>query len=68
MSSSTIKEIQYSPITQELEITFHSGGTYRYKNVPKEAADAFQSADSLGSHFHKHVKPHYPGEKVEKSK
>lgn len=62
--SSNIKEIKYSPITRELEITFHSGGTYRYKDVPAEAHEAFEKAESLGKHFHKHIRSAYPCEKV----
>ena len=59
MSSSTIKDIKYDPAKKELEVTFHSGGTYRYHGVEPEAHEAFKSADSLGSHFHANIKTKY---------
>lgn len=66
--SSTIKNITYSPITREMEIEFHHGGRYRYKDVPADAYDAFLNAESQGKHFHAHVKPKYSCEKVEAKK
>ena len=65
--SSTIKEIKYNSAKQELEVEFHSGGSYRYREVPEEAHEKFRDAESQGSHFHREIKPKYRCVKIEKA-
>lgn len=64
MNSSTIKAIQYDEKTRTMDVTFKSGGTYRYHGVDPEHHDAFRKAESLGSHLHKHIKPNHRAEKL----
>jgi hypothetical protein len=62
--SSNIDKIGYEQSTQTLEITFRSGGTYRYKPVSRELWDQFINAGSVGKFFHREIKGTYLGEKV----
>lgn len=55
-NSSTIAAVGYDPQTGMLEVTFKSGGTYRYADVPAAAHAALMQADSIGKHFHAHIR------------
>lgn len=54
--SSTIDAIGYDPATQLLKIKFKSGGTYHFEGVPADAHHKLMAAESIGKHFHAHVK------------
>ncbi len=56
VTSSTIDSIHYDPDTKLLEIQFKSGGTYHYSDVSQEAYDALDNAESVGKHFHSHIR------------
>lgn len=43
-----------------LYISFHSGGTYWYRNVPERVYRELMSAPSHGKYFHAHIKGVYP--------
>ena len=47
-----------------LEVTFRTGGTYRYKGVPSSQYDGLMSADSKGKYMHRHILGRYPCERV----
>jgi hypothetical protein len=64
VQSTTIQSIAYEPATRELEVLFKSGGTYRYQDVDARTHAALMSAPSIGSHFHKHIRPKFTGTKV----
>ena len=49
--SSNIAEAVYDPDALALWITFHSGNTYRYTEVPVETVDAWERAVSSGKFF-----------------
>lgn len=57
VSSSNIAAVGHDPDASVLEIEFHDGSVFSYPNVTAEEHDRFIKADSLGSHFHKHVRP-----------
>lgn len=70
VESSQIAGIGYDAKTQTLAIQFKSGkqAVYHYANVTAEDFAAFKSAESIGSHFYKHIKPHkdkYPYVRIE---
>lgn len=45
-NSAAIKDLAYNPETQELNIQFCSGSSYRFSGVPKMAADAVIYGDA----------------------
>lgn len=49
--SSNIAEVAYDAATQSLEITFKSGGRYRYHNVSPLDHQRFMESKSLGKAF-----------------
>lgn len=59
VESSQINCIGYDAESQTLAIQFKSGtrATYHYANVTPEDFAAFKGAESVGSHFYKHIKP-----------
>jgi hypothetical protein len=54
--SSTIKSVEYDDEARELDITFTSGKTYRYFNVPLEICAEFLDAGSKGKFFNDNIK------------
>ena len=61
VSSSSISHIGYDPESQTMHVRFHSGHTYSYAGVTQEQHDAFVNADSIGGHFHRHIRPNFDG-------
>jgi hypothetical protein len=62
IESSQIDAIGYDAETQTLAIQFRGkgdapGSLYHYSNFTAEDWQAFRDAESIGSHFYKHVKP-----------
>lgn len=57
VSSSDISSIGYENGT--LHIRFHSGGLYRYTNVPQSVYNGLMSAASHGKYFHAYIKGRY---------
>lgn len=64
-NSSAFTSVGYHPDTQTLALEFKSGGVHHYTGVTQDEADALLGAESIGKHFHAHIKPHYAGEKVD---
>ena len=60
VSSSNIGSVGYEIETQMLELEFHSGGVYRYSDVPKVIYRGLMRAASKGSYFHQNIKGRYP--------
>ena len=54
--SSTIADANYDKATKVLSVTFHSGATYAYRDVPPDTAQAFLNSDSRGAFLHEHIK------------
>jgi KTSC domain-containing protein len=56
VQSSTMTFVRYHDDTRELDITFMSGETYRYLNVPLEVYVDFLDAESKGEFFNNNIK------------
>jgi len=61
--SDMISEVSYDEAEQCLYITFQKGGQYKYSDFPKHKFDALISAESMGKHFHAHIKGKHEHEK-----
>jgi NTP pyrophosphatase (non-canonical NTP hydrolase) len=67
LKSSNIKAVGYDKKEKTLDVAFHSGGEYTYKDVPKSLFDRIKKVKSPGRFFHKHIKKkEYPYAKQEK--
>ena len=44
----------------EIYVRFHSGGCYKYHGATLKDYFAMAKADSVGSHFYKHVRGKFP--------
>lgn len=64
VESSLIQAVDYKPEERTLEVSFTSGATYRYDNVPQEVYDELLAADSKGRYFRQHIIGSYPTEKL----
>jgi hypothetical protein len=71
VESSQIDSIGHDPATNTLAIRFKSksgpGSLYHYDNFTAGDFEAFSNAESIGSHFGKHIKPYdkkYPFRKI----
>jgi KTSC domain len=56
ISSTNLNAIGYDPQTSELQIQFHNGDVYSYRNVPQDAYDRMISGDA-GRVFASEIKP-----------
>lgn len=60
IESSQIDSIGHDPATNTLAIRFKSRGEpaalYHYSNVSADDFTTFKDAESVGSHFYKHIK------------
>lgn len=59
MSSTAIDSIAYDPDRRELRITFKSGRTYVYEDVPVYTYEALLSAESQGAYFNRNIRDAY---------
>lgn len=62
--SSNVASVGYDPTSRVLEVEFHSGGVYRYLNVPEGAYQALLSAPSVGSYLNAKIKDRYRFRKI----
>lgn len=56
VASSMMSRVEYDDDTSELDITFTSGKTYRYVNVPPDIHDGLLDAESKGQFFNEYIK------------
>jgi len=54
--SSVIHSIGYDATTSTLEIEFHNGAVYEYRNVCEQTYRDLMSTDSKGSYFDRWIK------------
>lgn len=54
-NSDNVLKTTYFPQARRLYIAFSRGHTYSYANVPREAYDEFEAAESQGKYFHKNI-------------
>lgn len=57
--SSIIKSVGYDEDEKVLEIEFHNGAVYEYKNVPYYEWASLISSVSVGTYFHNNIKNNY---------
>jgi hypothetical protein len=66
--SSSLRGLAYDPATQTLEVEFHSGARYRYRQVPAQLVRDLLAADSLGRFFNQAIKAQaFPFERIERA-
>lgn len=65
VQSSNIEEIGYDPAARHMIIHFKNGNRYRYANISAEHHAALMAAESIGKHFHTHIRKAFAGEKIE---
>lgn len=63
--SSSIQSCEYDDETNEMHITFSSGGKYRFEKVSKEIYDGLAAAESPGSYFHRFIRRKYNSNSVD---
>jgi uncharacterized protein YlzI (FlbEa/FlbD family) len=68
MPSTVIKLIEYSAALKELYITFVSGSTYVYLDVPEEVYEQFKVYREKGIFMNRYIKNHYSYRKVSADK
>jgi hypothetical protein len=56
VQSSVMTFVKYDDEARELDITFTSGKTYRYREVPVEIYDGLLEAESKGEFFNDNIK------------
>jgi hypothetical protein len=56
VESSMMRHVDYDEGTNELDITFEGGKTYRYFKVPHQIYDGLLKAESKGEFFNEHIK------------
>jgi hypothetical protein len=59
VKSSNIKAVGWEDSV--LEVEYHAGRIYTYRNVPKEVHDDFMKATSPGKFLHSHIIGRYEG-------
>jgi lysyl-tRNA synthetase, class II len=59
LNSSALSSAQYDDETRELELTFSSGQTYTYHDVPKDVYDGLVSSSSPGRYYNEAIKDIY---------
>lgn len=57
--STSISSADYDIVEKILTITFNSGSSYRYADVPKEVYQELTEARSAGKFFQQYIKPVY---------
>lgn len=59
LQSSNVAATRYDPLTETLEIKFHSGRTYAYEKVPSSVYQGLVDAESAGKYFNASIKDQY---------
>ena len=59
MPSTAIADIDYDASREKLTVTFVTGRSYEYFDVPLDVADAFQHAGSKGAFFNRRIRDRY---------
>jgi hypothetical protein len=65
VNSSNLASAGYDPEAQTLEIAFNNGRVYQYLNVPPEAFEDFNKAESKGSFFAKTIRGRYEAKRID---
>jgi hypothetical protein len=57
--STAVQAVAYRACERALDVTFVSGHTYRYFDVPAEVYDRFRVAESAGHFLHEEILDRY---------
>lgn len=63
VKSSSIAKVGHNPATGVLSVLFHNGSTYDHAGVSADEAAALLNAESVGSHYNKHIRGTFKGVK-----
>ncbi|MCZ4243919.1 KTSC domain-containing protein [Pedobacter punctiformis] len=66
MPSSVINHFSYNIQSHTLKITFVTGLTYQYSNVPQEIYDMLKAVKSKGKYFNDAIRNKYKYKKLKK--
>ncbi len=66
VKSSTIEAVGHDAEKNRMVMRFNNGTEYECININAEQHSAFVGADSVGSHFHAHIKGKFEIRKIEK--
>lgn len=58
-NSSQVTRVKYNEETKTLTVTFKTGKSYDYYEVPKDIFDGLLAAESAGKYLNEFVKPVY---------
>lgn len=64
VSSSSVASVGYDPKSQMLELEFHSGSVYEYREVPPEVFRDLMEAPSKGRFFASEIRGQYPSTRL----
>lgn len=64
VASSSIASVGYDDEASTLELAFHSGGVYRYADVPRDVYEGMLAADSKGRYFHERIRGRFDYRRV----
>lgn len=64
VESSNVVSIGYDAETETLEVEFHSGNVYQYRDVPEVVFRDFMSTSSKGRFFSQDIRGQYPHSQV----
>ena len=56
VDSTAARSVGYDPQTGMIHVEFHSGGTHPFGPFTKQEFERFRDADSIGKHYHAHVR------------
>lgn len=59
MPSTAIRDIRYNAEREQLQVTFVSGRTYVYLNVPESVYAAFTTSGSKGAFFNRYIRDRF---------
>jgi hypothetical protein len=63
VKSSSVAAVGHNPETSVLSVRFNSGETYHYAGVSADQHAKLMAAESVGSHFQKHIRGAFEGKK-----
>lgn len=64
VSSSNVAQVGHDPETGTLQVEFHNGATYQYRDVPDHVAAELVSAASVGGYLARNIKGHYAARRI----
>ena len=64
IKSSSLKYASYDCLNESMTVTFNSGASYKYAEVPLSIFTKFRMSKSQGQYFNKHISPNFMYKKV----